>query len=229
MVMPPASHDGAQSAEPAEGAAHMVFTGIVAALEARRLVPGQRLVEADLAQQFGVSRNSVREALQRLAAEGIAEVTRHKGATIRTLGDDDLRDILDVAERLTGLLARSAAGSAAAGRSTRSLKDTLGLLDEADRQHDPEAFARARRSFYRALLELSGSRELRRLFPLIQMPIVYAHHPVMRLQGIRRRDYAAIVRAVVARDVEAAEAAGMAHVQNVRREITSGPTSRDGV
>lgn len=206
-------------AEPAEGAAQMVFSGLVAALEARRLVPGQRLVEADLAQQFGVSRNSVREALQRLAAEGIAEVTRHKGATIRTLTDEDMRDILDVAERLTGLLARSAARSVASGQSPHALKAALGLLDNADRQHDPEAFASARRSFYRALLELSGSHELRRLFPLIQMPIVYAQHRVMRLQSIRRRDYAAIVRAVAAGHVELADAAGMAHVQNVRREI----------
>lgn len=216
------------TAEPAEGAAQAVFSGLVAALEARRLVPGQRLVEADLAQQFGVSRNSVREALQRLAAEGIAEVTRHKGATIRTLSDDDMRDILDVAEHMTGLLVRSAARAVAAGRSALALRNTLAALEAADRLRDVEAFSRARRTFYRALLELSGSRELRRLFPLIQMPIVYAQHPVMQLQALRLRDYAAIVRAVAAGKHEAAQAAGMAHVQNVRNAILGRPPGAAG-
>ena len=93
-------------------ASDLVFFGIVNGLELQKLVPAQRLVESDLAAQFAVGRNSVREALQRLAAEGIVELHRHKGAAIRTLSLQETLDVLDVAERMTGLLARSAARGA---------------------------------------------------------------------------------------------------------------------
>ncbi len=70
--------DEAAAPPPGRSASDVVFSGILARLEARRLVPGQRLVEAELAAGFGVSRNSVREALQRLAAEGIVDLFRHR-------------------------------------------------------------------------------------------------------------------------------------------------------
>ena len=49
----------------------------------RRLVPGQRLVEVDIIRQTGGSRFKVREALQRLAAEGLVDVEEYRGASVR--------------------------------------------------------------------------------------------------------------------------------------------------
>ncbi|MFO1214987.1 MAG: GntR family transcriptional regulator [Burkholderiaceae bacterium] len=202
-----------------EGASDAVFSGIVHGLERRVFVPGQRLVEADLAARFDVGRNSVREALQRLAAEGVVEILRHKGAAIRALTVQETMDVLEVAERMTGLLARSAARGVAAGRGPQALARALQQLRSADSAQDPDAFARARRSFWRALLELAANRELRRLFPSIHMPIVYAQHPIAALQKLRLRDYEAIGQAVAQRREELADARGMEHVRNVRREI----------
>jgi len=201
------------------GASDAVFFGIVHGLERRVFVPGQRLVEADLAARFDVGRNSVREALQRLAAEGVVEILRHKGAAIRALTVQETMDVLEVAERMTGLLARSAARGVAAGRGPQALARALQQLRSADSAQDPDAFARARRSFWRALLELAANRELRRLFPSIHMPIVYAQHPIAALQKLRLRDYEAIGQAVAQRREELADARGMEHVRNVRREI----------
>ena len=206
-------------ADAPESASDAVFFGIVHGLERRAFVPGQRLVEADLAARFGVGRNSVREALQRLAAEGVVEILRHKGAAIRALTVQETMDVLDVAERMTGLLARSAARAAAAGRKPQALTRALQQLRSADRAQDADAFARARRSYWRALLELGGSRELRRLFPSIHMPIVYAQHPLAALQKLRLRDYEAIGQAVAQGREDAADARGMEHVRNVRGEI----------
>lgn len=218
MPRPPASAlPPAES--PQAGAADGVFFGIVQGLEAQTLVPGQRLVEADLALQFGVGRNSVREALQRLAAEGIVELSRHKGAAIRSLSLQDTLDVLDVAERMTGLLARTAASKALANASTTALTDALDELVGAADGGEAPAFAAARRHFYRALLELAGNRELKRLFPAIQMPIVHAQHRVASLQKLRLDDYRRIGAAVLAGQEEAADAAGMAHVRHVRNEI----------
>lgn len=211
----------------APSASDTVFFGILNGLEGQRFVPGQRLVEADLAAQFGVGRNSVREGLQRLVAEGIAETVRHKGAVIRTLGLEDTLDVLDVAQRMTGLLARSAARGVAAGASKQPLTRALQQLRAAAREQDADDFARARRGFYRALLDASGSRELRRLFPSIQMPIVYAQHRLASLRKLRLRDYPAIGKAVLGGDAAGADAAAMAHVHHVREEIlrSAGPVA----
>ncbi|MDN5843912.1 MAG: GntR family transcriptional regulator [Alcaligenaceae bacterium] len=202
-----------------ETAADTVFHGIVQALAQQRFVPGQRLVEVDLAAQFGVSRASVREALQRLAAEGLVELFRNKGAAIRTLSAQETLDVLDVAERITGLLARSAARAIAGGAARAPIVGALARLDEADRSQDAETFAGARRGLYRALLITSGSRELRRLLPSINMPIVYAQHRPAALQQVRMRDYQAMCEAILAGDEAAADAAGMQHVRNVRAVI----------
>lgn len=208
--------------KPQGTAADTVFHGIVHALAQQRLVPGQRLIEVDLATQFGVSRASVREALQRLAAEGFVDLFRNKGAAIRTLSAQETLDVLDVAERITGLLARSAARAVAAGAARALIEEALTHLDEADRSQDRDAFAGARRGLYRALLITSGSHELRRLLPAINMPIVYAQHRPAALQQVRMRDYQAMCDAILAGDEAAADAAGMQHVRNVREVIVRG-------
>lgn len=207
------------AADHPESAADTVFHGIVQGLAEQRLVPGQRLVEVDLAAQFGVSRASVREALQRLAAQGLVELFRNKGAAIRTLSAQETLDVLDVAERMTGLLARSAARAVATGAPRAPIDEALARLHAADAGADADAFASARRGMYRALLATSGSRELRRLLPSIHMPIVYAQHRPATLQQVRMRDYQAMCQAVLAGDEEAADRAGMDHVRHVRAAI----------
>lgn len=214
-----AAHAATDGARSASGS---VFYGIMSGLEARTFVPGQRLVEVDLAAQYGVSRNSVREALQRLAAEGVVELSRNRGAAIRSLTLRQTLEVLDVAERMTGLLARSAAQGIADGHPGGAIEAALDDLSRADQAHDGEAFTRGRRNLYRALLQTSGSQELRRLFPAIQMPVVYAQHRPATLQKVRMRDYRVMCDAILAGNASAADKAAMAHVQNVRAAIVRG-------
>lgn len=211
-------------------ASDTVFFGILKGLELGSFVPGQRLVETDLVTEFGVGRNSVREALQRLAAEGIVELPRHRGAMIRRLSLQDTLDVLDVAERMTGLLARAAArgsGDRTQAQALRAAVQELVNAEKAERARSDEArgavvsFSTARRHFYRTLLDMGGNRELRRLFPTIHMPIVHAQHRLASLQQMRLADYRRIATAVLAGSPDEAEAAGVAHVQNVRAAILS--------
>lgn len=210
--MPGAAHHG-------RSASDIVFFGIIGGLELGSFVPGQRLVETDLVTEFGVGRNSVREALQRLAAEGIVELPRHRGAMIRRLGPQDTMDVLDVAERMTGLLARAATRGGGDRTYVQTLRATIQELAAAEKARDSEAFSTARRRFYRTLLDMGGNQELRRLFPTIHMPVVHAQHRLASLQQMRLADYRRIATAVLAGDPDQAEAAGIAHVQNVRQAI----------
>lgn len=217
--MPAHTPPEGEGAETPSSASDAVYFGIVNGLDTRQVVPGQRLVEADLATQYGVGRNSVREALQRLSAEGVIEIVRHKGAVVSALSISETLDVLDVAERLTGLLARTAARAVAQGGATEPLERALDQLEKAGNAATPEDFNRARRHFYRVLLDLSGSRELRRMFRAIHMPIVHAQHRLSSLQQLRLRDYRAIGKAVLAGNDKLADSAGAEHVRNVREAI----------
>src|SRR3546814_15542293 len=74
-------------------AADRVYLGILEDLEYHRMVPGQRIVETDLAVQFGVGRHAVREALRQLAMRGVLDLGPTRPARIRKF---DLHQTLQV-------------------------------------------------------------------------------------------------------------------------------------
>jgi DNA-binding GntR family transcriptional regulator len=74
-----------------------------------RLKPGERLVEGRLADELGVSRNPVREAIRALASEGLIEVTARRGAAVATMTEQEARETIELRALLEGQNARLAA------------------------------------------------------------------------------------------------------------------------
>jgi DNA-binding GntR family transcriptional regulator len=74
-----------------------------------RLKPGERLIEGHLANELGVSRNPVREAIRALASEGLIEVTARRGAAVATMTEQEARETIEVRALLEGQNARLAA------------------------------------------------------------------------------------------------------------------------
>lgn len=208
-----------QQKAPKRRASDVVFWGVVQGLEEHTYAPGQRLVETDLMARFGVGRNSVREAMQRLAAEGIIDLSPHKGAAIRILTQQEALDLLDIVERILGLLCRSAARGSGNAMHRNALQGALQKLDVANENRDSVQFSIARGDFYRALFEMSGSRDLRRLSSTIHIPIVYVQRQIPTLQKIRLADYRHIAETVLQGNEAAADQAGAQHVKNVREEL----------
>src|SRR3546814_10533820 len=73
------------------------------------MVPGQRIVETDLAVQFGVGRNAVREAMQQLAMRGVVDLSPNRSASIRKFDLHQTLEVLEVAGEMTSLAASIAA------------------------------------------------------------------------------------------------------------------------
>ncbi len=73
------------------------------------LAPGSRLVECDLTARFSVSRGPVREALRRLAAEGLIEHWPNRGAVVRRLSTRGMRELFEIRVEMEALAARLAA------------------------------------------------------------------------------------------------------------------------
>lgn len=209
-----------------EGATRRVYRGVLEALERHELAPGQRLIETELAAQFGVGRNAVREAIQRLAVRGIVDLSRHRSAAIRRLDLDETLEVLDVSEAMIALLVATAARRYRPEAHHAMLAEAIGLVNAAEAAADTVQFGRARRAFYHTLLQIGGNRELIRVFPSIGIHIIHARYQIAELQRLRAADYREIEQAVMGGDATHAEAVGRAHVANVRNAIIELSTAR---
>src|SRR3989442_3218341 len=86
--------------------ADTVYAALRQALLDREFDPGEPLTELELSRRFRVSRTPVREALAKLERDHLVRVVPKKGAFVRTLSHDELRDLYEVREELEGFEAR---------------------------------------------------------------------------------------------------------------------------
>jgi DNA-binding GntR family transcriptional regulator len=204
----------------------VVVNAIIHGVRTGRLVPGQRLVEADLTHNLGISRGPVREALKRLAAEGVIRLNRNRGAFVRALSREEVRATLMVLEVLTGLAARLAAQHIEKGSNRESFQREYEKLMAFRDRGDSIAFLDQRRDFYDSLIHIGGNRELHRLMPLMQIHLlrlqfqsyVTHQHRVKQFQ-----EYDAISRAVLKGDPKLAERVTHLHIKRTRISLSRLP------
>ncbi|KFI32409.1 hypothetical protein CG51_02425 [Haematobacter missouriensis] len=198
------------ASEEINGAPDMLVRAIIRAIYDGDLVMGQRLVEAQVMARHSVSRSTVREAFRRLAAEGVVDIVLHKGATIRRPGQEEMIDLLRVTEALVGLNARLAAERMTDPDIRLAFaEETAAMLDAAPDSEGVD-YARLRTRFHRALLRASGSVELARSLPKLQLHLIRAYTAIPRAAHVS--SYRAIREAVLSGNGEAAEEAGRRHV-----------------
>ena len=204
-----------------------VVEAIVRGIRHGRLVPGQRLVESDLTASLGVSRGPVREALKRLAAEGLVKLSRHKGAYVSALSRRDAADLLLVLEVLTGLIVRLAAETVRCGADTNHLREVFAHLGtyRTGRAEDI-ASSQDRAHFYDTLIDIGGNRQIDRIRPSMQIQLLRQQiQPYLTPQDRQNQltEYAAITQAVLAGDAKAAQRAMQRHMRQARNRIERSP------
>ena len=104
----------------------VVFNTLRDAILTGKLVPGERLMENQLAEKLGVSRTPVREALRMLELENLVELVPRKGAQVLDMSEKDIINILEVRGVLEGL----ATGLACKKMSAEGLAELKGLEEE---------------------------------------------------------------------------------------------------
>jgi DNA-binding GntR family transcriptional regulator len=209
------------AARSVHSSADQIFRSVVEGLYEGRYVPGQRLVEAELTQTFGVSRGSVREALNRLAAERVVSLNLHRGAQIRSLSRKEAADTLVVLEPLIGLAARLAAERIGTSGARDRFTAVYERLLSFEHRADSFEMVRARNAFYRTLLEIGENDELARLLPSVQVHLVRVQFRMSRSarDGERFSEYRQIGDAVLAANARRAELAGRRHVRSIARAL----------
>jgi DNA-binding GntR family transcriptional regulator len=182
----------------------------------RRLVPGQRLVEIDIIRQTGASRFKVREAMQRLSAEGLVDVEEFRGASVRNASMDEVRQLYHARGALEGICAADFTRLASDAQKAE-LAEIAGQMEVCVAGPAPEQFASLNSRWHNLIMDGAGNDVIKGIVQRLSTPI---HHLVFETfyRGERLRsavqDHRIIVDAIVAGDVEGAERAMRTHVIN---------------
>jgi DNA-binding GntR family transcriptional regulator len=186
-------------------------TLILEAIEAGQFKPGDRLVETELADRFGVSRTPIREALQRLETQSM--LTRDgRSLIVASLDHNQMAELYAVRTELEGLAARLAAKHATP-EEVRVLKE---MVNEDQKYLDnPPALARANWRFHTAIHRASHNRYLVQQLDLVHrsMALLATTSLAVVGRGVEAlAEHASIVKALEEGDGEAAYKAVKDHI-----------------
>lgn len=157
--------------EPALLLGNQIFTFLREQIIAGELKEGGKLNELTLQKTFKTSRSPIREAFRRLEVEGLVEIVPRKGAFVRSISIEDLREATEVRSCLEAKALRLAAN-----RITPDHLDILSKLlekmDENLRVRDVKQYTIVHNQFHKALVATSGNQYLMRLHSLVTEPFV---------------------------------------------------------
>jgi DNA-binding GntR family transcriptional regulator len=189
------------------------YTHLKSAITAGELPPGERLYETTLAKRLKMSRTPVREALQRLINEGLAEV-RPDGVYVGVLSAADVSS-LEQANRALQCLAAELAARAASESDFENIEALMGRMESCAAGKDIPGWIAADQDIHRQLFWMSGNRWVCKLLLQMEALISRVRHLALRRPGRMdesTRQHRAIVDAIKARDSEAARKAMHDHL-----------------
>ncbi|MDO6589038.1 GntR family transcriptional regulator [Loktanella sp. D2R18] len=184
---------------------------ILEAIDSHVYKPGDRLVESELAERFGVSRTPIREALQRLETQSLL-ARDGRSLIVASLDHTQLSELYVVRGELEGLAARLAARHAAP-EEIRVLRNML--EDDKKLVGDPLALSRANRRFHKQIHLASHNRFLVRQLDLVHRSMALLATTSLAAEGRGAEtldEHAEIVAAIEAGDGDAAYRALRDHI-----------------
>ena len=200
-----------------------VYEELKGAIVDLRLAPGKPLREATLAEQLGVSKTPIRQALTMLEQEGLVETTSFKGAVVGGYSREDLLEIYELRELLENLAARAAAESMSAEDRSR--------LDRISRESrklksgsDPARLAALVSDFDDVLFDQVHNRRIRALIENLRAHLTRIGHLTEGIPGRIEAsvdEHEKIVQAISARDPDLAEQHMREHIRSVRDDQLS--------
>ena len=186
---------------------------LLEAIDQGEFRPGDRLVESELAERFGVSRTPIREALQRLETQAVL-ARDGRSLVVSSLDHDQLGELYVLRAELEALAARLAARHAAP-EEIRVLWDMI--RKDRELTERPEALSRANKRFHRQLHLASHNRYLVQQLEMVHRSMALMATTSLAAEGrgaLALAEHEAIVAAIEARDPEAADAAIRAHISH---------------
>lgn len=184
-------------------------------------VSNQRLVEADIAQDFGASRGNVRAALAELAVEGLIERIPNRGARVRSVNVDEAIEIVEVRGAIESLCARKAAERVTPD-VVEELRGLGRIMEEAVANGDVEAYTRGNERLHVRLIELADQKTAANTIERLQGQAIRYQFRLSTMSGrpqVSLPEHLAIIDAVCSGDGDAAALTMQKHLLSVADAI----------
>ncbi|MFE4632026.1 GntR family transcriptional regulator [Streptomyces sp. NPDC056773] len=194
-----------------------VYGALLELITTRALQPGQHLVESELAGHLGVSRQPVREALQRLSTEGWVDLRPAQGAFVHEPTEEEADQLLTVRTLLEAEAARLAAARAGAEAVT-TLEELCAQGERAVAADDVDAAVETNARLHAKIMELAGNAVLAELAAQVDRRVRWYYTPVARQRGRQSWvEHRELIAAIAARDGQAATEIMRAHTEHTRK------------
>jgi DNA-binding GntR family transcriptional regulator len=194
-----------------------VYEALLELITTRALQPGQHLVESELAGHLGVSRQPVREALQRLNTEGWVDLRPAQGAFVHEPTDEEADQLLTVRTLLEAEAARLAAANAGSA-GVAVLEELCAQGESAVAADDVDAAVALNARLHAAVMELAGNAVLAELAGQVDRRVRWYYTPIARRRGqqswIEHRE---LIAAIADRDEQRATAVMRQHTEQTRK------------
>jgi DNA-binding GntR family transcriptional regulator len=209
-------------------AAERVYRHVRAGILNRRFADNDLLAEGRIAEETGVSRTPVREALLRLEAEGMVALLPKRGALVLPVSAAEWRDVLATRELVETYCVRRVIDSGAAPALTGPLTTALATLQTAADDGDVAAYVAADRNFHAAIVAAAGNSILIRLYGSLRDRQLRMGAANLLGEGgladsarTRRTidDHHAIADAIAAQDLDAAVTLTIEHLATAARTL----------
>lgn len=199
----------------------MVFDVLMNAIMRGQLSPGERLLEVQLAEEMGVSRTPVREAIRRLELEGFVVMLPRKGAYVAGLSIDDVENVYEIRTALETLAVRLAA-QRMVDEDYRQLDELVERMQATWQEGDVDNWVKLDASFHELLYKFSRNDRLVQLMSNVMEQI--SRYRILSLANVEVRhnslaEHQEVISALRQRDSVEAEAAAARHIENTKQSL----------
>ncbi len=199
----------------------IVFETLREAIINATLKPGERLMEIQLAEEMGVSRTPVREAIRKLELEGFVVMVPRKGAYVADISTKDIADVFEIRAALEGLAAGLAA-ERITEEELEKLERILVKIGECVKNNDLEKLIEVDTEFHDTLFKASRNERLVQIVSNLREQIQRFRTASLSTPGRMKyalEEHKKIVEAVSERNVELAQALAREHIENAENSM----------
>jgi len=194
-----------------------VYEALLELITTRALQPGRHLVESELAGHLGVSRQPVREALQRLSTEGWVDLRPAQGAFVHEPTEEEADQLLTVRSLLEAEAARLAAAHAGSA-AVAALEELCAEGERAVAADDVDGAVAMNARLHAKIMELAGNKVLAELAAQVDRRVRWYYTPVARQRGRQSWvEHRELIAAIADRDEQRAIEAMRTHTEQTRK------------
>ncbi|MGG1399009.1 GntR family transcriptional regulator [Bacillus salipaludis] len=183
--------------------------------------PSQKLVESELAEIIGVSRNTIKKALLKLEQENLVSLEENKGATIKSFSLEEIINYLEIREILEGLIAKTAATNISDSNLIQLEETVEKMKDHLDNNRFDE-YSKCNHIFHNIIYEASTNAQAVEMVQKIKNQLQRLQLKTILVPGRNQdslKEHEKILNALKAKDGQWSEDAVKFHVSKVRKTI----------